>query len=151
MCVLDISTQLVSPYFFLEKSYCFNCLNLHPNLTPRNRIGKISKVWKSTGFPLRGSVWPPYIGRSDRRQWAGQTGGVWPVWPQSPSPSLFCRVSRFPCSGRHVWSFLWILSWVGRGGGPIEGNTNPNIRDKAGSIVKTINYQSIESFFYFCF
>ncbi len=50
--------------------------------------------------------------------------------------------------GRHVSGFLWILSRVRRGGGPVEGKTNPYIRDKAGSIVisqSTIN-QSNRSF-----
>ena len=40
---------------------------LQPNLAPRIKIGKIAKIWKSTGF-LR-------VGRSDRRVLGGQTAG----------------------------------------------------------------------------
>ena len=40
---------------------------LHPNLAPRIKIGKIAKIWKSTGF-LR-------VGWSDRRVLGGQTAG----------------------------------------------------------------------------
>ncbi len=29
---------------------------LHPNLAPRDKIGKITKVWKSAGFSLIGPV-----------------------------------------------------------------------------------------------
>ena len=48
----------------------------------------------------------------------------------------------FPYSGRQVSCFLWFLSRVGYGEGPVEGKTNPYIRDMAGSIItiqSTIN------------
>ncbi len=128
-----------------------NVLCLHPNLAPKIKIGKIAKIWKYTGF-LR-------VGRSDRRVSGGQTSCWRPVRPavcgwsdrQCPSPTVFHRVSGFPCLGRYVSSFLWFLSRVERGGGPVKGKTNPYIRDMAGSIVKnqsTIN--QLNSFSY-CF
>nr|AAM19047.1 putative retrotransposon [Oryza sativa Japonica Group] len=40
---------------------------LHPNLASKVKIGKVAKIWKSTGF-LR-------VGRSDRRVLGGQTAG----------------------------------------------------------------------------
>ncbi len=108
---------------------------LPPNLAPRDKIGKITSLevcrffsgWVGLTAMYR-PVRPAVCGRFDR---------------QSLSLGLFHRVSRFPYSGRHVSGFLWILSRVGRGGGPVEGKTNPYIRDMAGSFYK----QSIESFF----
>ena len=74
-----------------------------------------------------GPVRPPACGRSDR---------------QSPSQTPYSSGLGFPCSGRYVSCFHLFLARVGHGGGPVEGKTNPYIRDKAGSIVNkqsTIN------------
>ena len=40
----------------------------------------------------------------------------------------------FPYSGRQVSCFLWFLSRVGCGEGPVEGKINPYLRDKTGSL-----------------
>nr|ABF97018.1 retrotransposon protein, putative, Ty3-gypsy subclass [Oryza sativa Japonica Group] len=60
-------------------------------------------------------VRPEVCGRSDR---------------EGPSLSLFSSGLGFPCLGKHVSGFLWFISRVGRGGGFVEGKTNPYLRDK---------------------
>ena len=100
------------------------CWCLHSNLALGVEIGKIARFGN---LPI-----------SSRR--ADLTGGMWPVWPsESEADSVFvgCRDSllRGLCFG-----FLWFLSQIDRGGGPVEGKTNPYLRDKASSIVK---YQTI--------
>ncbi len=83
----------------------------------RNR-GKLPKFGKCR-VSFTGPVRPQVCGRSDRH---------------GPNPSLFSSGLGFPCSRMHVSCFLWSLSRVGRGEGPVESKTKTYLRDKAGSL-----------------
>lgn len=113
-------------------NYLHTLCQLHPILIEDVIHGWLSRkinwnwCWTCTEFFhgrrrifLTRPVWPEACGRSDR---------------ESLNSSLFSSGLVFPCLGRYFSSFHWFLPWVGRAGGPVAGNTNPFIRDKAGLI-----------------
>ena len=59
---------------------------------------------------------------------------MWAVRPAGPESESVFVGSRVSLLGKAGFVFLWFLSRVGRGEGPVEGKTNPYLRDKAGSL-----------------
>ncbi len=92
---------------------------LHLNLARMDEIEENCKSLESVGFPSQG--------RSDRKYVGGQTVTV-------RIRVCFRQVSGFLAREGYVPCFLWSISRVGCGEGPVEDKTNPYLRDKAGSL-----------------